>query len=285
MSYTEKIPPLLTSTQIAFGDGSNLLTGSSGLIYDPAGYFYAEFGGNRYFSIQPDDDQFGFGDLFNTGTGDKIQVSLNGSIAYYDNTAHTGKFGINTASPTVALDVVGDAKIEGELRFLEPPASGTNYSSFKAVAQTANINYSLPPTIGSAGQVLTDVAGNGVLTWVTPPSAGTWVPTISGTTNIDVIASVGEIYHYSKVNNEVTFSGSVSPGTLGAGASVISFTLPISSNFASVFNCQGVGTSTITGFTNIYIEGHVATDTIRLKFTASGIVNGTIYFSGMYTII
>jgi len=60
---------------------------------------------------------------------------------------------------------IGGGTSATAFRYLEPSGSGTNYSSFKAVAQSANINYSLPPTVAVAGAVLTDVAGNGVLTW------------------------------------------------------------------------------------------------------------------------
>ena len=60
-----------------------------------------------------------------------------------------------------------------EFRFLEPSGSGTNYSGFKAVAQAASIDYSLPPAVGAAGTVLTDAAGNGVLTWGTVSGAPT----------------------------------------------------------------------------------------------------------------
>jgi len=38
--------PTLTSTYIGYGDGSNLLTGSSGLVYDPTSQFVVEFSGN-----------------------------------------------------------------------------------------------------------------------------------------------------------------------------------------------------------------------------------------------
>lgn len=61
---------------------------------------------------------------------------------------------------------IGGGATASELRFLEPSGSGTNYSAFKAVAQAANITYSLPPTVGAAGTFLKDVAGDGVLTWV-----------------------------------------------------------------------------------------------------------------------
>ena len=37
---------------------------------------------------------------------------------------------------------------------------------------SGNIVFTLPPTVGAAGQVLTDAAGNGVLAWSTPSSGG-----------------------------------------------------------------------------------------------------------------
>src|SRR3990167_3193231 len=71
------------------------------------------------------------------------------------------------AQGSAAIATIGGGATASELRFLEPSGSGTNYSAFKAVAQAANITYSLPPAVGAANTFLTDVAGNGVLTWAT----------------------------------------------------------------------------------------------------------------------
>lgn len=100
--------PSLPATQIAFGDGSNLLTGNSGLIFNDGTEFHAEISGIG-FRANGDVDM---GDYNNTNTGDNFKVSPSGGVAYYDNTSHTGKFGINTV-PLVALDVVGDVKTLG----------------------------------------------------------------------------------------------------------------------------------------------------------------------------
>lgn len=51
------------------------------------------------------------GDISGNLNGDIIGISATESgIAYYNNLDNTGKFGINTNAPTVALDVVGDIK-------------------------------------------------------------------------------------------------------------------------------------------------------------------------------
>lgn len=62
-----------------------------------------------------------------------------------------------------------------EIRFYEPNSSltysGANYTSFKSGSQSANINYTLPTTQGSANTVLTN-DGSGALSWSSPSSAG-----------------------------------------------------------------------------------------------------------------
>lgn len=87
---------------------------------------------------------------------------------------------VNTGASATQIWNFGGSTTASEFRFLEPSASGTNYSGFKAVAQAGNITYSLPPSLLASG-VLTDVAGNGVLTWATPSGGGLTIgQTISG---------------------------------------------------------------------------------------------------------
>ncbi len=60
-----------------------------------------------------------------------------------------------------------------ELRLVEP--AGTEYTSFRAQAQTANIVYTLPASLPTVGQVLeaSAVSGSDVTTaWVTPSGGG-----------------------------------------------------------------------------------------------------------------
>jgi len=77
---------------------------------------------------------------------------------------------INFAGASGAVVNLGGGANAAELRFLEPSGSGTNYTALKAQAQSANITYTLPATVGAAGTVLTDAAGNGTLSWVAPAS-------------------------------------------------------------------------------------------------------------------
>lgn len=75
---------------------------------------------------------------------------------------------INFAGASSAVVNFGGGVNAAELRFLEPSGSGSNYSALKAQAQGSNITYTLPATVASANQVLTDAAGNGTLSWTTP---------------------------------------------------------------------------------------------------------------------
>ncbi len=99
--------PSLTSTYIGYGDGSNLLTGSVGLRYDISNkYFQVGFSGNDYLIVNEGGIQAG--DINGNLNGNKLLIDDVNNLAYYDNPVHTGKFGINTSTPSVALDVVGD---------------------------------------------------------------------------------------------------------------------------------------------------------------------------------
>lgn len=64
--------------------------------------------------------------------------------------------------------LIGGGATASAVRFLEPSGSGTNYSSISAVAQSANVDYTLPsaaPTIN--GDMMTGTTA-GALSWVHP---------------------------------------------------------------------------------------------------------------------
>ncbi len=51
------------------------------------------------------------------------------------------------------------------MTILEDTDAGSNFASFQVPALAANTAYILPPAFGSAGQQLTDAAGDGILSW------------------------------------------------------------------------------------------------------------------------
>jgi hypothetical protein len=107
-------------------------------------------------------------------TSPTITTSLTTGSSTFDLLAATATT-INFAGASSAVVNLGGGANAAELRFLEPSGSGTNYTALKAQAQGASITYTLPASVASAGQVLTDAAGNGTLSWATPSSGGDMV--------------------------------------------------------------------------------------------------------------
>ncbi len=70
------------------------------------------------------------GDVENVDGGDKLFLG-DGGVAYYDNTAHTGFFGINQSAPTVALDVNGSLNVTGGVMFSGVPQTDLDTTANK----------------------------------------------------------------------------------------------------------------------------------------------------------
>lgn len=152
-------------------------------------------------------------------------VTGSSTFALLNTTATTvNAFGATTAlnigaSATLILNF-GGSTTASEFRFLEPSGSGTNYTAFKAVAQGANVTYSLPPDDGNSGELLrTD--GSGVLTWVAA----------SGTGDVTAASNFG-------TDNVILRSDGTGKGAQPTGITIADTTNDLSSNGGASF---GVG--------------------------------------------
>ena len=74
-------------------------------------------------------------------------------------------FDVTGSAPVVNLANTGTA---AQIRFLEPSASGTNYTAFQAQAQSGDVVYTLPAADGTAQQTLA-TNGSGSLAWQNTP--------------------------------------------------------------------------------------------------------------------
>ena len=87
---------------------------------------------------------------------------LGGDLDMQNNSISSGVLGVkNTGS-------------QSELR-LYCETGNAHYTSIKSAPHaqySGNLVLQLPATVGAAGQVLTDLAGNGVLAWSTPSAGG-----------------------------------------------------------------------------------------------------------------
>lgn len=207
------------------------------------------------------------------GTSPSITTSLttaSTTFALLNTTATTvNAFGAATtlnigASATCILNF-GGGTTASEFRFLEPSGSGTNYTAFKAQAQSANITYTLPATVGASGTVLTDAAGNGTLSWVAA-GAGTVTVVSSGSLTSTAVVTGGGSTALQTPSATTTLdtSGNFStPGTLAAGnaattAGAMSFTQ---------------GTTQSTGTTDITLQA--PTSVTSYLITMPGSVGST----------
>jgi len=95
-----------------------------------------------------------------------------------------GYIGLGTSAPQAPIDLAGTVLLSNsgtatELRFAEPSADGTEYTAFKAGAQTASITYTLPLDAPSGDGLILTTDASGQLTWDKPFSRtpmGVYVP-------------------------------------------------------------------------------------------------------------
>lgn len=169
-------------------------------------------------------------------------LAITGSPIAGTNAAITNPYALLVQSGNVGL---GGGATASELRFLEPSASGTNYTAFKAVAQAANITYSLPPALVANG-VLTDVAGDGVLTFsstLTSPTIATGISN-NGSGMKHARVTTGSISAGSTALITVTWGTAFADANYTPVASVIDSTT--SSLSLSVVHIESVSASAVT---------------------------------------
>jgi len=138
-----------------------------------------------------------------TAYGNLLDINNTGNVTIGDIGGSVNSTYINIIDPTSSIEyfasaghtftgnvILTNGVSSGEMRILEPSGSGTNYTAFKTVAQATSLIYSLPPAY-VAGGALTDVAGDGVLTWVVPSGGAAQTLSFSGTTSPLVTLSDG----------------------------------------------------------------------------------------------
>lgn len=87
----------------------------------------------------------------------------------FENAANTVELFSNTGADTI--DWIENTFQAGKLG-VEVIGLGSNFTYFIAQAQAAEITYTLPAAVGNAGEVLTDAAGDGTLSWAVGGVAG-----------------------------------------------------------------------------------------------------------------
>ena len=153
-----------------------------------------------------------------------------------------GYFGIGTSDPTQKIEVldgnvlISNTGTAGQLRLQEPAGSGSNYTGFRAQAQSANIVYTLPAADGSNGQVLT-TNGSGTLSWSTASGGGSYI-------NNSTSAQSGANFN---IGGNGTIGGTLSVASNGT----ISGNVSVGGNASIGGNATISGTAVISGATEV----------------------------------
>jgi len=163
-------------------DGGYSPTGTGGGVTLTGGGSNAGTGG--YVAI--------YGGLGNTGTGGYVSIvggvgnsGTGGDISIQAGNGSAGQAGGDvTLTPGGNLGNAGTIQVhnaffqtgEAEIQIWRDTDTGHttgNYVSLKAGATlSSDVTLTLPEAVGGAGDVLTDVAGDGVMSWTTPSAAG-----------------------------------------------------------------------------------------------------------------
>lgn len=115
--------------------------------------------------------------------------------------------------------------------------------------------------------------------------SSTYTPTVTSGSN--VAASSGHVTSYMRVGNYVTISGQVEIDvTSNATLSVVTISLPVSSNFSTGYEAGGTGVCVTAGVTSMpmYIWPEPTTDTLQMLFTSTTTNSVTFSFTVGYTV-
>lgn len=115
-------------------------------------------------------------------------------------------------------------------------------------------------------------------------TSGTYTPTLNNTTNVS--ASTAYACQYMRVGGVVTVSGMVNIDPTAAGQTVLTMSLPVSSNLANDYELAGTGTQdiTVTNMTTVLIRGSAANDVAVFVYNAISTAAQNVYFHFTYKI-
>lgn len=154
----------------ALTTGSVLFAGSSGAIsQDNANFFWDDTNNRLGIGTTSPGAQLEVdaGAATTKGLIVKAAASQSANLQEWQNSASTVISKVDSSGNII----IGGGTSAGELRLLEPSASGSNYTAFKAQTQAGDVTYILPAADGTNGQVLT-TNGASTLSWTTVSGGG-----------------------------------------------------------------------------------------------------------------
>lgn len=113
-------------------------------------------------------------------------------------------------------------------------------------------------------------------------TSGVYTPTLTNVTNID--ASTAYPAQYLRVGSSVTVSGMFDIDPTAAVATELGVSLPIASNFAQLYQCNGTANATAVQQA-AGIVADAANDRASVRFLATSLINQTMSFTFTYQVI
>lgn len=114
-------------------------------------------------------------------------------------------------------------------------------------------------------------------------ASGTYTPTLTNTTNIS--ASTSRLATYVRIGNVVTVSGQVDIDPTATGAVLLGLSLPIASNFTTVYQLGGASSSFGIANESYGMEADSTNDRASVKNTAVSTANHTVTYTFTYQLI
>lgn len=137
-------------------------------------------------------------------------------------------------APVPPSPITGNAPLDGWFTLLRKRLLGT-------ASDLTSLSGSLS-TVATSGDYA-DLSGKPTIPTI---DTGTWTPTLSNTTN--VAASTAYACNYLRVNDTVICSGVVNiDPTTGLVATLLGISLPVASDFTTVYQCRGTANSAGAG--------------------------------------
>ena len=113
--------------------------------------------------------------------------------------------------------------------------------------------------------------------------SGTYTPSLTNTTN--VAASTARLATYMRVGNTVTVAGQLDIDPTAAGAVLLGISLPVASNFSTVYQLGGVGSTIAITNESYGIEADATNDRASMKNIAVSTANHTVAYQFSYQVI
>jgi len=141
------------------------------------------------------------------------------------------------------------------------------------------------PVSGDVTPYVSDPTGTPVTKKALMPISGTYTPTLGNVTNV-AASTLNQDFQYIRVGSIVQVSGSIAVDpTSAATQTVLSITLPIASNFATIHDGNGIAACAASGEPAAALIANIAGDIMYMQYYPVSNANQGWRVSFMYKII